>query len=133
MLAKKALLISVVLLLSIRSSGMAVMCARLSKVSAGEDHTLAIMDDNTLWACGGHISYYQLGLGGDVSDVYTLQQVKGENGSGHLKDIVAFDPGVDYCKSFRSRANAVFGLTPQALDQRMNSVISTRLLEVSQL
>jgi len=38
-----------------------------------------------------------------------------------------------YCKSLISRAKAVLGFTPQAFDQAVNSVISTRLLAVSQL
>jgi hypothetical protein len=40
----------------------AELCARLKSVSAGEFHTLALADNNTLFACGSNESF-QLGLG----------------------------------------------------------------------
>lgn len=40
---------------------------------------------------------------------------------------------IAYDKSLSNRTKAVLGFTPQAFDQAINSVISTRLLEVSQL
>ena len=52
MLSRKSLLIVIVLSFFIGNVGMAVMCARLKDVSAGETHTLALVEDNTLWACG---------------------------------------------------------------------------------
>jgi len=93
MLSKRTLLILSVLSLLISNVSMAVMCAKLEKVSAGEDHSLALMDDNTLWACGGKIDCYQLGLGGNVYAILSLKQVLGENGVGFLEDVVTFDAG----------------------------------------
>jgi parallel beta-helix repeat protein len=92
MLAKKALLISVILSLFVCGKSMAVMCARLKAVSAGEWHTLALMDDNSLWACGDNSSY-ECGLGSGINHSYSLKQVLGENGEGFLQNIVAFDAG----------------------------------------
>ena len=93
MLSKKSLLIVITLTLFIGDISMAVMCAKLSKVSGGKYHTLALMDDNTLWACGGSSGDYQLGLGDNVYNVPSLQQVKGENGDGYLQDVATFDAG----------------------------------------
>jgi alpha-tubulin suppressor-like RCC1 family protein len=62
----KLLLIFAASLFVIIPASMAVTCGRLEKVSAGEDHSLALADDGTLWSCGGNSGYYQLGLGGDV-------------------------------------------------------------------
>ena len=92
MLSKKSLLITITLLFFISNVSMAVMCARLQKVSGGENHTLALMDDNTLWACGSN-TLKQLGLGSGIPYVYSLQQVLGENGNGYLENVVAFDAG----------------------------------------
>jgi alpha-tubulin suppressor-like RCC1 family protein len=67
MFSRKSFLILVLSIFSINDSGMAITCGRLEKVSAGEDHSLALADNQTLWACGGkYNNYYQLGLGGDV-------------------------------------------------------------------
>jgi alpha-tubulin suppressor-like RCC1 family protein len=71
----------------------AELCARLKSVSAGEFHTLALADNNTLFACGDN-SAWQLGLGSDRSPVYSLKPVKGENGIGYLKNIVTYDAGL---------------------------------------
>jgi uncharacterized repeat protein (TIGR01451 family) len=93
MLSVKSLLATALCLLFISNISNAVMCARLKSVSAGEDHTLALMDDNTLWACGGSNGDYQLGIGGNAYNVLSLQQVKGENGVGFLRNVVSFDAG----------------------------------------
>jgi hypothetical protein len=45
MISKKSFLILAIGLLFISNVGLAVMCARLKSVSAGEVHTLALMDD----------------------------------------------------------------------------------------
>lgn len=92
MISKKSLLISILLLFFVSNVSMAVICARLKSVSGGEYHTLALMDDNTLWACGDN-GDNQLGLGDSVPYVYSLQQVKGEGGTGYLEDISAYDAG----------------------------------------
>lgn len=46
---------------------------------------------------------------------------------------IAMDEGNRYSKSSINRAKAALGFTPQAFDQAINSVISTRLLATSQL
>ena len=79
MLSRKSFLTAIVLSFSVSSIGMGVMCARLESVSAGEWHTLALMEDKTLWACGDN-SAGQSGLGGSVYEVYSLQRVLGEDG-----------------------------------------------------
>ena len=93
MTSKKSLQISIFILFFVSNISMGVICARLDAVSAGENHSLALMDDNTLWACGGSSYEYQLGLGGNVYNVLSLQQVKGENGNGYLQDVATFDAG----------------------------------------
>lgn len=93
MLSRKSLLIAVVLTFFISNISMAVMCARLKHVSGGEDHTLALMDDNTLWACGGSFNNHnQLGLDG-AYNVLSLQQVLGEDGEGFLQNVATYDAG----------------------------------------
>jgi uncharacterized repeat protein (TIGR01451 family) len=92
MASGKSFLILVTSLFCISNVSLASMCAKLKSVSAGENHTLALMDNGTLWACGSN-SDKQLGLGSSVSDVCSLKQVKGENGAGFLKNIVTYDAG----------------------------------------
>jgi len=95
MLSRKSFLVLAGIILIAGNITMANMCAKIKRVSGGEYHTLALMEDNTLWACGGTSLYnYQLGLGSEVYGVVSLQQVKGENGVGHLENIVAFDAGL---------------------------------------
>jgi uncharacterized repeat protein (TIGR01451 family) len=97
MSSRKFLLIMVLCLFFISNTSSAVMCARLKSVSGGEDHTLALADDNTLWACGGRWdNYKQLGLGSGVYNVQSLTQVKGENGVGFLKNIATYDAGWEH-------------------------------------
>jgi alpha-tubulin suppressor-like RCC1 family protein len=62
MLSRRTLLIVIVLSFLISNISLASMCARLKSVSAGEKHSLALMDDKTLWACGRN-NYWQLGIG----------------------------------------------------------------------
>jgi len=71
---------------------LAEMCVKLTAMSGGEDHTLALADDNTLWACGSN-GFKQLGLGVNVGQVSTLQRVHGENGNGFLNNVIIFDAG----------------------------------------
>ena len=92
MFTKKSLLVLSISLSIFSGHGVAVTCGRLDKVSAGEYHSLALADDGTLWSCGGN-NWKQLGLGSVISEANSLQQVLGENGSGHLQKIVAFDAG----------------------------------------
>jgi len=92
MLSRKSFLLLVICLLCINNISLAVLCARLQSASGGEYHTLALMDDNTLWACGDN-TYYQLGLGSSVNRSLSLEQVKGENGVRFLENIKAYDAG----------------------------------------
>jgi hypothetical protein len=93
MASGKSFPIFAIVLLFISNISLASMCARLKSVSAGEYHTLALMDDKTLWACGSN-SDKQLGLGSSVQDVCSLKQVKDENGSRFLKNVVTYDAGL---------------------------------------
>jgi parallel beta-helix repeat protein len=68
------------------------LCAKLKDVSGGEDHSFALMEDNTLWACGSN-GVNQSGLGDDVENSLILKQVRGENGVGFLQSIATFDGG----------------------------------------
>jgi alpha-tubulin suppressor-like RCC1 family protein len=95
MLPRKTPLIAIVLSFLVSNVGLAGMCARLKDVSAGENHSMALMDDNTLWACGDNSSW-QLGLGNGVYEVYSLKQVRGEGGNGFLRNIVTYDAGVTH-------------------------------------
>jgi alpha-tubulin suppressor-like RCC1 family protein len=85
-------LLSIIGLLFVNQLCFAEMCAQLTKVSGGEYHTLALAEDNSLWACGSN-NDYQLGLTDEVSYSLTLQPVLGEGGIGVLENIVAFDAG----------------------------------------
>jgi len=69
--------------------------AKLKNISAGEYHTLALADNNSLWACGGYYADYcpQLGLCDEVYRTPLLQHVCGPNGVGNLNNIIAFDAG----------------------------------------
>jgi len=110
----KSILIAALSILFLCNLAKSDLCARLKSVSAGETHTLALTDDNSLFACGAG----PLGLG--VSGVCSLKPVKGENGVGYLKNSINF-------------AKAFLGFIPQALAQSINSAMSTRLLATSQL
>lgn len=67
-------------------------CARLKDISAGETHTLALADDNSLWVCGAG----PLGLGDGANKVLSLQRVHGPNDVGFLGDINDFDAGWEH-------------------------------------
>jgi len=79
MISKKSFLILIFNIFLVSNVGFAVMCSRLKSVSAGETHTLALMDDDTLWACGDNYSL-QSGLGSGVPYVYSLNQVSTGDG-----------------------------------------------------
>ena len=87
MLSRKSFLVIAVTLLFAGNFSMAVMCARLKSVSAGEDHTLALADDNTLWAWGTD-NYGQLGNGTWLSHTDVPQRVHGIDDVNYLSDTV---------------------------------------------
>jgi len=93
MLSKKTIMISIVLSLFISNISMAVMYKKVKSVSGGEYHSLVLMNDKTLWSCGDN-SDWQLGLGDDVSSVYSLKQVRGERGNGVLENVATYDAGM---------------------------------------
>jgi alpha-tubulin suppressor-like RCC1 family protein len=119
---------------------------------AGWYHSLAAAQDGTLWSWGTNTNG-QLGIGNTKEDQYLPVRVHDGDVNttlGYLEDINDIDAGyvhslaLDdvngfvwawdfYSRNLRSLAKAVLGFTPQAFDQSMNSVTSTRLLEVSQL
>jgi parallel beta-helix repeat protein len=70
----------------------AEVCGKLAQVSAGEDHSLAITTDGSLLACGSN-AHWVLGIGSDTSSFYTLQDVNGIGGVGHLENVAVFDAG----------------------------------------
>jgi hypothetical protein len=92
MASGKSFPIFTIVLLFISNTTLAFMCARLKSVSAGEYHSLALMDNKTLWACGSN-GYWQLGLGSSVDSSPTLKQVKGENGVSFLENVTTYDAG----------------------------------------
>lgn len=70
----------------------ATTCLRAKDVSGGERHTLVLMNNGTVWACGDN-EFKQLGLEYASRDQEVLRQVVGENENGHLTDITAADAG----------------------------------------
>ena len=60
-------------------------------VSAGGNHSLVLKSDGTVWGWG-HNEYSQLG-DGTLTNRKTPVQVVGENGEGHLKDVVKIISG----------------------------------------
>jgi alpha-tubulin suppressor-like RCC1 family protein len=67
-------------------------CAKLIDARCGETHTLALSEDGRLFSCGQNIGG-RLGQGVCNDYVYFLKQVKGLDGSGFLKNVIAFDAG----------------------------------------
>ena len=67
---KKISLMLVLFVISILITGSlnAEMCQSAVAVSGGEDHTMVLMEDGTLWACGDN-SDKQLGVTGDRKSV----------------------------------------------------------------
>jgi alpha-tubulin suppressor-like RCC1 family protein len=67
-------------------------CAKLIDARCGETHTLALSEDGRLFSCGEDIGG-RLGQGNCNNDIYSLTQVKGLDGNGFLKNVIAFDAG----------------------------------------
>jgi alpha-tubulin suppressor-like RCC1 family protein len=120
----------------------------VTDISGGESHTLVLGENGQAFGCGFN-GDYQLGIGHDLSNQLTLVRVHGPNDEYVLENIYDVEAGwthslaIDsnetvwawgvYSKSLSNRAKAVLGFTPQAFDHAINSVMSTRLLEDSQL
>ncbi len=69
-------------------------CLKASAISGGEYHTLTLMEDKTVWACGSD-SFGQLGNGNDGSSTILVSVHDGEmnTSSGFLENIIAVDAG----------------------------------------
>ena len=67
-------------------------CLRAKDVSGGERHTLVLMNNGTVWACGDNF-YQQLGVEYDLEDQKVLRQVVGEDEDGYLTDITVAEAG----------------------------------------
>ena len=68
---------------------------RIDKVSGGELHTLVLMKNGTLWACGDN-RLLQSGIGTTIDETWILLQVldgEMDTDSGFLENIVAMDGG----------------------------------------
>ena len=72
----------------------AQLCSILKDVRCGESHTLALDDNNGLWACGG--GGYARGLGVVSDTILSLQRVlcgDTNTASGYLENVISFDAG----------------------------------------
>jgi len=62
-------------------------------ISGGEDHTLVVLQDGTVHACGDN-DYWQLGLGGsEKNDEPLLKQVVDSAGTGYIENIAKVSAG----------------------------------------
>ncbi len=66
--------------------------ARAIDISGGENHTLVLTQNKWPWACGSNVSY-QLGIGDDANDQWTLVRVHGPNDVNFLENINDIDAG----------------------------------------
>jgi alpha-tubulin suppressor-like RCC1 family protein len=71
----------------------------ITAVAAGEDFSLALKSDGTVWAWG-HNNPYELG-NGSLTDSDTPVQVEGSNGAGFLTDIVSIAAGHQFSLAIR--------------------------------
>ena len=79
-------------ILSVVHSATAQTCLRAKDISGGEYHSMVLMEDGTLWACGDN-EEGQLG-NDDPYNQYELVQVHDgemETGSGFLENIASMD------------------------------------------
>ncbi len=79
-------------------------CRHAVDVSCGEDHSLILTNNGSLWACGSN-GLQALGVGSSTSSSPTPIQVKGENGEDYLSDIVGFDAGWKHSLACDSSGN----------------------------
>ena len=68
------------------------ICLRSIDISGGETHTLALMNNGTLWSTGNN-GFYQLGIGIEYDYTLTLKQVLNSEEQGFLQNIIATDAG----------------------------------------
>ena len=69
-------------------------CLRAIAISGGEYHTLVLMENKTVWACGSN-NLGRLGIGTAAIDISPIlvQTIGGTMGITFLEDIVAVDAG----------------------------------------
>ena len=67
-------------------------CRHAVDVSCGENHSLVLIHNGSLWACG-YNGDLVLGVGSSVMGSNSPVQVKGEDGIDYLSNIVCFDAG----------------------------------------
>ena len=88
--------------LLISTAVQAETCLRLDDVSGGENHTLVLMRNKTLWACGANDNY-QLGVGTLYDHLKFLNPVLDpNNSSGYLEDVAGFDAGEYHSLAFHT-------------------------------
>ncbi len=94
--AKRSLAIVMFIILTLTAiSNANEVCLRAIAISGGEDHTLVLMENNTVWACGSN-SDGRLGIGEPGGSSNVLIQVydgEMETTSNFLEDIIALDAG----------------------------------------
>jgi alpha-tubulin suppressor-like RCC1 family protein len=93
--AKRLLNVVVMMILALTLKANAdEVCLRAAMVSGGEVHTLVLMENGSLWACGGD-GLGQLGNGTDGSSNVLIPVHDGDmnTASGFLENIIAADAG----------------------------------------
>jgi len=68
--------------------------AKAIDISGGEDHTLVLTRNKSVWACGDN-TYYQLGIENNDDKITLVRALKGDMNSpwDYLEDINDVDPG----------------------------------------
>ncbi len=97
MRAKKALVVTFMVIVTFTAiSNADETCLRAIAISGGEYHTLVLMENKTVWACGSN-NLGRLGINDPFTIIspYLLQTHDGDmnTSSGFLEDIVAVDAG----------------------------------------
>ena len=75
--------------------------ADIVTVATGDNHSLALKTDGSLWSFG-YNTYGNLGIGTSSGSIGTPVQVKGANGEGYLKDVVAVGGGENHSFAVKS-------------------------------
>ncbi len=74
----------------------------VSSIAAGDDHSLALKTDGTIWAWGDDKDGQLGDNDGDGEDKLAPVQVKGSGGNGFLTDVVSIAAGEDHSLSLKS-------------------------------